>query len=165
MWMVTLELEITSAHERSVEAVKCASSFASEFVACLYHTMLTTLLEASLTSRHINDVRLYFPSVDRELWTHSAFLKAASPYFGVLLTSTFAEGSKTTTPAKTKKSTGGRITNAGLFADSDDETDTLEVEVRSPDSDSKPQSDILSVGFHQVVIDNTSFTTYKAVIV
>ncbi|BGP05485.1 hypothetical protein JCM10049v2_001291 [Rhodotorula toruloides] len=110
----------------------------------------------SLTAQVPQDVALVFPSSQRVLWATVKALSQASPYLKELLESDFSEGSPQT-------SFDAAFETAGLvgseFDDSDDETDTREVNT-APASNGEPKAP-----FKLVRIAQTSYTTYAAVLV
>jgi hypothetical protein len=112
-----------------------------------------------------NDVRLYFPSCKRELWSSVAILSAASPYFKTLFSSGFTEA-EMKVHAGSAEEEDVAMDDGIDEEDSDAETDRtlvkkLDVGVRSERSSAAHGS----LPFHDVIIKDTSFTTYRSVLV
>ncbi|ORY88836.1 hypothetical protein BCR35DRAFT_350750 [Leucosporidium creatinivorum] len=135
-------------------------------------TTMASSVSAHLAARHPNDVRLYFPLCERELWANSAFLAEKSPYFKDLFASGFAEGSLRTESTRLEKDDDGAW-RMSTFDDSDDETDTVppssspiktEGDVTSSSSPVKSEAGCGSP-FREIIITETAFTTYRALLV
>ncbi|BGP13225.1 hypothetical protein JCM10213_005005 [Rhodosporidiobolus nylandii] len=111
------------------------------------------MASVSTTSRNSTDVCLRFARSGRRLWASQSFLEQASPYYQQLLSSDFAEGSTSYCDAE-----DGQHFDDYAFAESDEETDKVEVK-------KKANKDEFSLPFKTVSIFDTSFTTYRAVLV
>lgn len=116
---------------------------------------LTPASSLSQQSSH-NDVRFFFPRIDRELWANAEFLKLASPYFKTLLESDFAEGQKRERSEHVAK--GEVVSESTAWEDSDDESD----QALAPKDLIR---DDCHVPIHQVVVTETAYTTYTAVLI
>uniref|UniRef100_A0A0K3CFU0 BY PROTMAP: gi/342320101/gb/EGU12044.1/ Proteophosphoglycan ppg4 [Rhodotorula glutinis ATCC 204091] n=1 Tax=Rhodotorula toruloides TaxID=5286 RepID=A0A0K3CFU0_RHOTO len=92
------------------------------------------------------NIRLFFPRHEADLWTDSSFLSRSSPYLKTLLSSDFAES--VTVPSK-------------HFDDSDEEADELYFEAHPP---SQHERDELQQPYKEIKITKTAFTTYRAVL-
>lgn len=121
----------------------------------------TPLHIAHLAARHPNNVRLYFPCCERELWANSAFLSEKSPYFKDLFASDFTERllKKDSLKLEREDEAAQRMST---FEDSDDETDTAHNS--SSPIKSKSEGECGS-GFREIIITDTAYTTYRAVLV
>lgn len=110
----------------------------------------------------MNDVRLFFPFVNRELWTRSTLLASASPYFKTLLASKFSEGiSIQDCGIKGEKE---ERPSKPVFLDSDDESDDA-LPPSQPPSTWNSAPTIPPFPYHNITVREASYTTYAAVLV
>ncbi|ORY48425.1 hypothetical protein BCR35DRAFT_310872 [Leucosporidium creatinivorum] len=145
---VSLRVEM-SGEEAAVNFTRAASSFADV-----------------LSCRHHADVRSYFPRFGRDLWTSSALLSSRSPYVAQLFKSGFSESQMKRTPSQLgKKDVEEGRTKSSAFDDSDDERDEVLTQAGDTQGGSRVAEDSCSHPFHEFVVTETAYTTYRAVVV
>lgn len=121
-------------------------------------------------SQFLNDVKFYFLFVDREIWTSSKILMATSLYFKALFTSGFAEGIASAKTGNVNEPREHRRKKRP-FVESDDEADEADKNANlssivSPSaSTSTSSSKSSNIPFHEIIVRESSYTTYSAVIV
>lgn len=120
---------------------------------------LARIASSSLTSAHPNDVQFNFPD-RRSLWANSTILKARSPYFEQLLSSSFSESSKSLNSTSTQNPSQDEVQID--FDDSDAEVEPSSSSVKlippkNEDSDCRVQ-------FHQVPVSSGSYETYHSLL-
>lgn len=121
-----------------------------------------TFYPALCSSRHPNDVRLYFPREGKELWANSVLLKQASPYFKDMIESGFEE-----TYTRTKVGHPEdlpRRRRSMDFVDSDDEGELVCADGSSVEATSVNSNKRCDHPFHQVIVTQSCFKTYRAVL-
>ncbi|KAK4334778.1 Proteophosphoglycan ppg4 [Rhodotorula toruloides] len=104
------------------------------------------------------NIRLFFPRHEADLWTDSSFLSRSSPYLKTLLSSDFAES---VTNSSRFRDGGRRRRDSKDFDDSDEEADELYFEAHPP---SQHERDELQQPYKEIKITKTAFTTYRAVL-
>ncbi|GAA5936910.1 hypothetical protein JCM3775_002742 [Rhodotorula graminis] len=106
-------------------------------------------------SQSPQDVVVDFPHLGKQLWTSEAFLTAASPYYKALFASGFDEASSKTSELSHMPS----VDASYAFVESDAETDEADPKP------SKARSSKVVAPYKRVVVVETSYTTYFAVLV
>jgi hypothetical protein len=139
------------------------SSVASAFL--LFHLDISTdapFSTGQATQRVAADVCLSFPRTGQQLWANEAVLSSASPYLKQLLSSSFVEGTATTSSA-----TPHKLVAEYVFAESDEETDKIEMKKTSSKktSSKKKEENETSEPFKTIAITDSAYSTYFAVLV
>lgn len=96
--------------------------FEASSVVCSCRRRSTRRFDDLLDSQVVNDVRFYFPHVQRELWSSSAALSKGSSYFKSLFEGGFSESSDWVSEPTTILDLGSRNKDR-TFGDSDDDED------------------------------------------
>lgn len=114
-----------------------------------------------------NDVRFYFPSSEQELWSSVSTLSAASPHFKTLFASEFAEGTvQDIVGALDDEDEGTEDGDEDDRCDGEDSDCETDRQRRGKGSSPKQSRDVLGVvPYRDVVINHTSYTTYRSVLV
>ncbi|BGP08924.1 hypothetical protein JCM10049v2_004775 [Rhodotorula toruloides] len=125
----------------------------------------STLLTESLAELDLNatphNVRLFFPTLEIDLWSESSILSRSSSYFKTLFASGFDENKTTRSGVHSSTSSAAsRHVGAEDFKDSDSETDELFIK----EHPIRQQSGGVPLAHKQVNVTSTAFTTYRAVL-
>ena len=115
---------------------------------------------------HATDVRFVFPRPDGkvlELWAHSSVLKEVSPYFKQLLEAGFAESTMLT--KEERNSSGQDDATFGLPNTNGDADENADNAIAEAVAQGTATSSDTSLAYHQIVIIDACYTTYRALLV